>query len=174
MPACGAIAAAYGRRGLEAVLIHLASAQSTADLGRGLAALLRVGDVVGLSGPLGAGKSTLARGAIEAFSGEREAPSPTYPLVETYPGRDFDLWHFDLYRLGKAEDVFELGFEHALSEGAALIEWPERILDLLPAHALAIRIEPQGEARAARLAGGGDWPARLAALAPPPESTQRR
>jgi tRNA threonylcarbamoyl adenosine modification protein YjeE len=158
---------------MDAFALHLATPEATAGLGRRLAPLLRVGDVVGLSGPLGAGKSTLARGAIEAFSGEREAPSPTFPLVEIYPGPGFDLWHFDLYRLAKREDAFELGIEEAFAHGASLIEWAERVIDLLPAHALAIRLDPAGAKRIARLAGGGDWQQRLEALARAPESTQR-
>ncbi|MBB5517493.1 tRNA (adenosine(37)-N6)-threonylcarbamoyltransferase complex ATPase subunit type 1 TsaE [Amphiplicatus metriothermophilus] len=140
---------------------------ATAALGARLAPLARAGDAIGLSGPLGAGKTTLARGLIGALTGARETPSPTFALVEPYevrPGAPdgFTLWHFDLYRLEKAEDVWELGWEEALETGAALIEWPERVAALLPARALVLRLEPEGAGRRVRFAGGGDWPDRLA------------
>lgn len=147
--------------------LYLPDEAATAALGAALAPLARAGDVIGLSGPLGAGKTTLARGFIAALTGAREAPSPTFALVEPYEVRPdapdgFTLWHFDLYRLEKAEDVWELGWEEALETGAALVEWPERVAALLPEDALIVRLDPAGAGRRARFAGGGDWPARLA------------
>ncbi|MEE2690077.1 MAG: tRNA (adenosine(37)-N6)-threonylcarbamoyltransferase complex ATPase subunit type 1 TsaE [Pseudomonadota bacterium] len=143
----------------------LADETATASLGEKLAPLLRTGDVVGLSGPLGAGKTTLARGLIAALTGAVEAPSPTFTLVEAYETKAFVLWHFDLYRLERPEDVWELGLEEALASGVALIEWPERIAAILPPESLVVRLNPSGSGRAARVRGGGDWPARLAASA---------
>ena len=96
-------------------------------LGARLGALLAPGDAVCLSGVLGAGKSTLARGIIQSAAGAKEAPSPTFTFVETYEAKTFLLWHFDLYRLERPEDVWELGYEDALDEGVVVIEWPERI-----------------------------------------------
>lgn len=143
--------------------VFLPNADATARLGAAIAPLLRAGDVVCLSGPLGAGKTTLARGLIAAASGEREAPSPTFALVESYEGAAGPLWHFDLYRLEKPEDVWELGLEEALGEAICLIEWPERIAAMIPESALFLRLDLENGARRARLAGGGDWPDRLAA-----------
>ncbi|MGE0409648.1 MAG: tRNA (adenosine(37)-N6)-threonylcarbamoyltransferase complex ATPase subunit type 1 TsaE [Amphiplicatus sp.] len=140
---------------------HLRDAGATLALGGRLAPLLRPGDVVGLSGPLGAGKTSLARGIIGALFPGEEAPSPTFALVETYEAAGLALWHFDLYRLEKAGDVFELGLEAALAEGASLIEWPERIASHIPDDALLIRLRPEGGGRRAIATGGGAWARRF-------------
>jgi tRNA threonylcarbamoyladenosine biosynthesis protein TsaE len=144
--------------------IPLPDEAATRTLGARLGRLLRAGDVVALSGPLGAGKTTLARAAIEAASGRTEAPSPTFGLVETYEAPGFTLWHFDLYRLEKAEEVWELGLEEALDGGALLIEWPERIATLLPPEALLIRLTPETAGRRALVRGGEEWSARIEGL----------
>ncbi len=146
--------------------IPLAGEAATARLGDSLGRLLRPGDVIGLSGPLGAGKTTLARAAIGAATGLAEAPSPTFGLVETYDAPGFTLWHFDLYRLEKAEEVWELGLEEALDGGVLLIEWPERIMPLLPASMLLIRLTPQDGGRRALVRGNEEWSARVKALYP--------
>lgn len=146
----------------------LADEQATARFGAALAPLLRAGDVVGLSGSLGAGKTTLARAIIGALTGRSEIPSPTFMLVLPYDAPSFTLYHFDLYRLEKPEDAFELGLEEAL-DGVSLIEWPERIAKLLPESTLFIRLEIDGEARRALVSGGGEWETRLSALTPDKE-----
>ena len=146
--------------------IPLAGEAATARLGDSLGRLLRPGDVIGLSGPLGAGKTTLARAAIGAATGLAEAPSPTFGLVETYDAPGFTLWHFDLYRLEKAEEIWELGLEEALDGGVLLIEWPERIMPLLPASMLLIRLTPQDGGRRALVRGNEEWSARVKALYP--------
>ena len=145
--------------------IYLADDSATARLGEKIAAALCAGDVVALSGPLGAGKTALARAAIARLTGRAEAPSPTFTLVETYETAKFPLFHFDFYRLEKAEDVFELGFEDAL-EGVCLIEWPERIGALLPAGTLLVRLSVDGGGRRALVRGGEEWAKRLAGLNP--------
>lgn len=155
------------------MIINLRDDAATARLGADLARLLRRGDVVGLSGPLGAGKTTLARGLIKAIAGVSAAPSPTYALVETYDAGGMTLWHFDLYRLEAADDAYELGIEEALCDGASLIEWPERVAGLLPEDTLVIRLDDHAGGRRARIAGGGDWAARLKTLAGPAESPER-
>lgn len=142
--------------------IPLSDAAATAALGAAVAPLVAAGDVVCLSGPLGAGKTTFARGLIQALTGAAEAPSPTFALVEPYETPAFTLWHFDLYRLERAGDVWELGYEEALDGGASLIEWPERIAEHIPPEALILRFDHEGAARRVRIRGGGDWPARLA------------
>jgi tRNA threonylcarbamoyladenosine biosynthesis protein TsaE len=137
---------------------RLESERDTAHLGAALAGALRSGDAICLSGPLGAGKSTLARGLILALSpDEPEAPSPTFTLVQFYQGPQFALAHFDLYRLKRAEEAFEIGLEEALHDGAAVIEWAERLGRHRPKDRLDIELVADGEARRARLTPHGDW-----------------
>lgn len=109
------------------------SEEETAVVARRLATKLRPGDVVLLRGELGAGKSIFARALIQALCGEETiVPSPTFTLVQTYEAPEFTLWHFDLYRLNLAEEVYELGIEEALQRGVCLIEWPDRLGSHLP------------------------------------------
>lgn len=145
--------------------IPLPTEAATAALGAKIAPALRPGDVVALSGPLGAGKTALARALIAVLSDKDNAPSPTFTLVETYETRDFLLHHFDLYRLEKAEDVWELGFEDAL-DGVVIIEWPERIERLIPSSALLVRLSMDGGARRALVRGEDEWAQRLSGLNP--------
>jgi tRNA threonylcarbamoyladenosine biosynthesis protein TsaE len=151
-----------GETALDSREIALPDVDATLTLGRALGARLEVGDVVCLSGGLGAGKTTLTRGAIEAWTGEREeAPSPTYTLVQTYEGRKGELWHVDLYRLKRPEDAWELGLEDAFAAAACLIEWPERLDGQLPHDRLDIALTQDGEGRRATLSGQGRWRSRV-------------
>ena len=132
--------------------MSLPDERATEALGATLAGRLRIGDVVGLKGDLGAGKTTLARAIIRAAAGDREliVPSPTFTLVEVYETPRGSFWHFDLYRLEAAEQVYELGWEEALAEGIALVEWPERLGKLLPKH-LSVTMELADDGRLALL-----------------------
>jgi tRNA threonylcarbamoyladenosine biosynthesis protein TsaE len=104
-----------------------------------------------LTGPLGAGKSTLARALVRALtSPDEEVPSPTFTLVQFYDGPAFPVAHFDLYRLTDPDEAYEIGLEEALEDGAALIEWPQRLQGRLPADRLAIDITPTGDDGRAR------------------------
>ena len=104
---------------LDSRQIALPDVAATLALGQRLGAQMKAGDVVCLWGDLGAGKTTLARGAIEAWTGQAEdAPSPTYTLVQTYEGPRGELWHVDLYRLKRPEDAWELGLEDAFAAAA--------------------------------------------------------
>ncbi len=120
----------------------LPNEQATEALGATLAARLKPGDVVGLKGDLGAGKTTLARAIIRAAAADPEliVPSPTFTLVEVYDTPRGSYWHFDLYRLDEPQQVYELGWEEALAEGIVLLEWPERLGRLLPKH-LSVTLE---------------------------------
>ncbi len=109
---------------------HNLNQQQLEALAASLAPLLVAGDVVFLEGDLGAGKSTFARALIRSALAEpsAEVPSPTYTLVQTYdPEGAPHINHYDLYRLSSADEVYELGMDEALQQGAALIEWPERL-----------------------------------------------
>jgi len=129
-----------------------------------LANALRSGDVVLLSGALGAGKSTFARALLRELSDDPalEVPSPTFTLVQTYPTRLGSVHHFDLWRLGNSAELAELGWEEALRD-LILVEWPERLGALTPADALTIHFSITGEDARAAVLGG--WPGRLEQLA---------
>lgn len=146
------------------ITINLPDETATKQLGVTLSGVFAAGDIVRLCGDLGAGKSTLARAVIASLSDVDDAPSPTYMLVETYETAALLLWHFDLYRLESAADVWELGLEEALDGGTLLIEWPERIDGLLPKNTLTVRLKIDGTGRNALIEGDKDWRARLAAV----------
>ena len=103
----------------------LADEAATAALGATLARLLRPGDVVTLSGPLGVGKTALARSVIGALGYEGEVPSPTFAIVQPYEQLRPPVWHVDLYRIEEAGELAELGLDSA-ADSALLVEWPER------------------------------------------------
>lgn len=126
--------------------------------GARLAQSLRVGDVVALSGDLGAGKTTLSRGLIMALTDAREVPSPTYTLVQTYEISIGELWHCDMYRLEHPEDAYELGLLDAFYDAICLIEWPDKLGELLPKNALGIDIQFADEGRTLTLSG---WETRI-------------
>src|SRR5215469_12918194 len=128
----------------------------TARLGAAVGRKLKRHEAVCLSGPLGAGKTTLARGLIRALAGPKtEAPSPTFTLVQTYEARAFPVAHFDLYRLETPEEALDLGVDEALDEGAAVIEWAEKLGPYLPQDRLDVRLSFAGERRRARLTPHG-------------------
>jgi tRNA threonylcarbamoyladenosine biosynthesis protein TsaE len=133
-----------------------------AALGEKIAHGLRPGEAVCLWGPLGAGKSTLARGLIRALtSAAEEAPSPTFTLVQTYEGDALTVAHFDLYRLTRPSEAYELGLDEALETGAAVIEWPERLEGALPADRLDVEIAlGDGGGRTVRITPHGTWEGR--------------
>ena len=114
---------------------------ATAQLGRHLATKLRPGDSLLLQGPIGAGKSHLARAFIRQLLGEVDVPSPSFTLVQTYEGPDCEIWHADLYRLTHPDEVLELGLEQAFDTAICLIEWPELIESLLPEKVVRVKIE---------------------------------
>lgn len=149
--------------------LGLADEAATISLGQRLAALARPGDVILLFGTLGTGKSTLARAFIRALtSADEEVPSPTFTLVQAYETQAGDVWHFDLYRLDKPEDSYELGIEDAFVDGISLIEWPERLGRLIPRRRLELTLEA-GESettRRATLVSHFQWDDRLKELQP--------
>jgi tRNA threonylcarbamoyladenosine biosynthesis protein TsaE len=125
--------------------LHAATAAETDAIGRSLAAVLRPGDVVALHGPLGAGKSHLARAVIRARLAEPDAevPSPSYTLVNIYEARDCEVWHADLYRVDP-DEVAELGLADAPPDAILLVEWAGRWPGL-PARRLDIALDFAGE-----------------------------
>ncbi len=112
----------------------------TGDLAIKIAGLLQSGDVVFLQGDLGAGKTFFARALIRALAdhSDLDVPSPTFTLLQTYETRSGPVWHFDLYRIKNVEEIYELGWEEALTDGILLIEWPERLDFLAPSDRLDV------------------------------------
>ena len=119
------------------------SEQDTKNVAYECAQEVGPGDVLCLYGDLGAGKSVFARSLIRALSQDDtlEVPSPTFTLVEHYDTGEGYVHHFDLYRLKDPEDVYEIGFEDVIYNDLVLVEWPERLGDLLPLKRVDIRIE---------------------------------
>jgi tRNA threonylcarbamoyladenosine biosynthesis protein TsaE len=101
---------------------------STVRLGAALAKIVRAGDVVTLSGPLGVGKTALARGLIAALGHRGEVPSPSFALVQPYEALEPAIWHVDLYRIEDRTELDELGLD-AAAAAVLLVEWPERAGD---------------------------------------------
>ncbi|MFW2542809.1 tRNA (adenosine(37)-N6)-threonylcarbamoyltransferase complex ATPase subunit type 1 TsaE [Primorskyibacter sp. 2E107] len=129
----------------------LPSPEHTSALARRLGADLHPGDIVLLSGGIGAGKTHFARSLIQSLLIEPEdVPSPTFTLVQVYDTRHGELWHSDLYRLSGPDDVVELGLVDAFETAICLIEWPDKLEDLMPQNALSLRFT-DGPTEAARL-----------------------
>ena len=148
--------------------LALKDTDATTRLGAGIAPLLAPGEAVLLYGPLGMGKSTLARGLIRALTRpDEDVPSPTFTLVQFYES-DPPVAHFDLYRLARAEEAAEIGLDEALDEGCAVIEWPERLGDdpsvWLGPNRLTVRLAEDGPGRVATVSGAGTWEEKLMSL----------
>jgi len=147
--------------------INLSTLDATKDLAVRIAKCLRVGDIVALKGPLGAGKTTLARYIIQGLGWtESEIPSPTFTLAQEYDFLNFTLWHFDMYRLETPEDAFELGVEEAFATGVSLIEWPERLGGCLPLQRLDVTLSFRNDAgvRQVELSAESAWADRVEQL----------
>ncbi len=143
--------------------------EATAAFARWLAPQLGAGDTVLLSGPIGAGKTHLARALIQhlqaAHGAAEDVPSPSFTLVQEYRAGDLEIRHVDLYRLSDAGELPELGLDEALDTALCLIEWPERLGDDAPAGALELALTPEGTGRRLRLRGAAPrWGALIAAV----------
>jgi tRNA threonylcarbamoyladenosine biosynthesis protein TsaE len=150
------------------VVVALPDARATDALARRIAPVLRPGDTLLLDGPLGAGKSHLARGVIArllAASGQiEEIPSPTYTLVQTYDAAGVQIVHADLYRLSGPDEVAELALDDAFGTAICLIEWPDRLADGAAPGALRIALRFDGGGRRVAFAGTARWRNRLAGI----------
>lgn len=128
-------------------MIRLDDPAATHALGARLAALAGPGDVITLAGPLGAGKTSVARGLLGALGLASEAPSPSFAIVQPYapPEVRIPVLHVDLYRIDDADELEELGLDEALADSLLIVEWPERAGNAWPeALALTLEILPDG------------------------------
>jgi N-acetylmuramate 1-kinase len=144
------------------VILELENAAATERLGEDLARALKRGDILALSGEIGAGKSTLARALIRAMAGEEEleVPSPTFTLAQEYAAR-IPVSHFDFYRLNDPEELRELGLDEAVEAGICLIEWPERAGNLLPETSVRLELKESGAGRTASIFGPAEAMERI-------------
>ena len=147
----------------------LPNPEATEKLGKRLARVLRNGDTLLLFGQIGSGKTHLARAIIQALH-EREGipqvdvPSPTYTLVQTYDLKIGTIVHADLYRLGDAGEVAELGLEDAFDNAITLVEWPE-IIESPPLSALSVRLAVEGDGRSVEAASQSERWSDIASIA---------
>ncbi len=150
--------------------------EATDALGAALAEAVGPGDTLLLAGPIGAGKSHLARALIQARFraggvAPPDVPSPTYTLVQPYPAPRCEIVHADLYRLGDTSELEELGLAEAFGAALCLVEWPDRLGEAAPPEALRIDLSTEGSGRRALLHGpAARWSARLEALPAPHEA----
>lgn len=163
------------------VLITLKNERDTRLLGEKLFLLAQTGDCLFLIGDLGAGKTTLARGfiqaAMRAVNHNEAIPSPTFTLVQSYDQLPVPIAHFDLYRIETQREIEELGFDDAVQWGVVLVEWPDRLQDYTPEDRLEVHLhfcdhqeeenQPNNNkdrrtlGRRAELRGFGNWRDRL-------------
>lgn len=143
------------------------SAEDTAKSAARLGAVLMPGDVILLTGDVGAGKTHFARALIQSLLFEPEdVPSPTFTLVQTYDTPKGEIWHADLYRLTSTAEIEELGLSDAFDNAICLIEWPDRLGDLRPDGALELTLTQAGQQDARHLAcawGDEGWNQRVKA-----------
>lgn len=124
-------------------VIHTKSVEETQQLGEKISSLLRGGDVITLSGDLGAGKTSFTQGIARGLGIKRVVNSPTFTIIKEYEG-NLPLYHMDVYRLDEGGE--DLGFdEYFYGEGVTVVEWPQMIADFLPAERLDITITREGE-----------------------------
>lgn len=116
------------------MILNTDSEHETIEAARDFAITLRPRDIVLLKGDLGVGKSVFSRGVIRTLTGDEhlDVPSPTFTVVQTYDAPKAEIYHFDLYRLKSPEELYEIGWEDALSGGILLIEWPDKLGYLKP------------------------------------------
>jgi tRNA threonylcarbamoyl adenosine modification protein YjeE len=144
--------------------LALEDAAATTRLGAHLATLVRGGDAIALVGDLGAGKTTLVAGLVEALGGGA-AQSPTFSLVNEYPGGRLVVWHVDLYRIERAAELVELGLDDVIGDrrGIVVVEWADRFDDVMPPDHLRLVLSHTASGRTVGIEGTGARGEELAA-----------
>lgn len=139
--------------GADGFSVFLEDESATLALGARVASALEPGVFVALSGDLGSGKTTLARGILRGLGYQGKVRSPTYTLVELYKLSRLNLYHFDLYRFNESKELLDAGFRDDFdSRNVCLVEWPERAQDLLPDPDLRISLHEERGGRRVRIA----------------------
>lgn len=127
------------------VRIVLKGLKEMEEFGENLGSILKPGDIISLTGDLGAGKTTLTKSIGKGLGVEDYITSPTFTLINEYKGR-LNLYHFDVYRLEGPIDLYDLGFEEYIySNGVSIIEWGDKIKEILPEERINIQIEKSVE-----------------------------
>ena len=135
------------------------SEAETEAAGARLAAVLTPGSVVAYEGGLGMGKTAFTRGLAAGLGYPGRVTSPTFTLVNEYEGGRLPLFHFDMYRLGSADDLFDIGWEDYLSRGGVCaVEWSENVADALPEDTIRVRIDRLGDRERRITVEGVDLP----------------
>ena len=135
------------------------SVAETEAVAAALAGQIRGGECIALHGDLGAGKTQFTRGLVKALDGPwKSVSSPTFVLLNVYPGGRLTVYHLDAYRVSGPEDFEAIGFSELLDQGGiVVVEWAERILDVLPPDRIDVRIQPTGESsREIEITGADD------------------
>ena len=123
-------------------LLHIASEQETEQIGEAIGRAAEPGTVVALIGDLGTGKTTLTKSIARGLGVTETVTSPTFNIIREYKTGRIPLYHFDVYRIGDPDEMFELGYEeYFYGDGICVVEWADIIEDLLPEDAVIIRIE---------------------------------
>jgi tRNA threonylcarbamoyladenosine biosynthesis protein TsaE len=148
-------------------MVQLATPSETHEFGRRLAAVLRRGDLVVLTGPLGAGKTALTQGIGAGLGVRGRVVSPTFVIARVHHGGRVPLIHVDAYRLASLAEVDDMDLDEAIPDSVTVVEWGAGLVEQLAEARLEISIErePDSEVRSVRLRPiGDDWEARLAGL----------
>lgn len=122
------------------ISVNSNSEEETIKIAERFSEVVKIGDFICLEGTLGMGKSVFARGFIQYQADADEVPSPTFTLVQSYEGKNYDIFHYDLYRIKNAEEIFEIGMEDMMFEGVSLVEWPSKMTTYLPNNRIEITI----------------------------------
>ena len=150
---------------MSEIILNLPSEKATSELGKKISKNLKIGDIIYLSGEMGSGKTTLARSIIKNLLPDdlkdTTIPSPTFTLIQTYKGKNLDIGHADLYRIGNSNELDALGIEDILYNGVVLIEWAEKIKNKLNYNIMEIKISFSEEERIAQIKNIQGWDSRI-------------
>jgi len=125
------------------MIYYTKNSTETKRIGKKLAKFLKIGDIVGLIGELGSGKTTMIKGIVKELT-KKNAISPSFTLVNEYYNK-VPVYHFDFYRINKKEEIKSIGWEDYLNRGILLIEWADKILDFLPENTILVNISITGQ-----------------------------